>query len=190
MGLCTSACACLECWPDLDSIVGLCQLVLGMASKPQARPVPPKPKQPTEAELRARNKQQENLGDSCQKILFADINQPFSSVADAVTRLLPFHVFSAYEAEEADMEEVEGSPGAGYLVSSRADAWEDLCLRKTVELSNKAESIRARVEATESKVKEDETSSMDLYLMESLLAGEAKKALAEERQRSGMLAYK
>lgn len=47
---------------------------------------------PSEAELRSRAKAQELLAADCVRVAYADINQPFTTLRDAVERLLPYHV--------------------------------------------------------------------------------------------------
>ena len=84
----------------------------GIAKLPP-RPVGPKPKAPTEAELRARTLQQENLGGVCQQLVQADLHRPFTNVADAVQRLLPFHVSRRNRPESVQHRHVTSRHMAG-----------------------------------------------------------------------------
>jgi hypothetical protein len=93
-------------------------------------------------------------------------------------------VLASHEGEEADLEESEGTLAPGHLVCSRDDAWSDLCLRKTIELSSRAQAAMAKIEAAERTLAEDPASATDRYLMERLLLADAQRALLEEKARN------
>lgn len=46
----------------------------------------------TEAEARAQKRQLELLSEDCKRACTTDLNRPFTTLQDAVDRLLPFHV--------------------------------------------------------------------------------------------------
>ncbi|KAK9820607.1 hypothetical protein WJX72_012247 [[Myrmecia] bisecta] len=53
----------------------------------------------------AQKRQLERVLEDCKRVCNPDVTTPFSSLADAVDRLLPYHILAGETAEEADAEE-------------------------------------------------------------------------------------
>ncbi len=108
-------------------------------------------------------RQQEYINEDILRLLNPDCNRPFASFEDAVDRLLPFHVspikldpkhnlhqmllgykimclaqmLAAEETEKADFEEAM-TVSSGGLLLSRHEAWQQVCLHKSMQYAEQA----------------------------------------------------
>eukprot|EP00798_Chlamydomonas_sp_ICE-L_P026072 gene26072-11775_t len=143
---------------------------------------------PTEAEGRASKRQLEALARDAKKVCATDLSMPFSSLQDALDRLIPFHVF-ADDSNEKDPADVR-------LICSRRQAWTDLMLRESVECTRKSEANRKQICELQRKYYGEDggTEGRAAYpweahrleeqvVLERLMVADARAALESEKRR-------
>lgn len=79
-----------------------------------------------------------------------DHSRPFSSLEDAVDRLLPYHVFMDETPEAGDLREAEAANAP--LAASRKEAWLAECLAKTMQFQQMVVQLHKRMDAAEERL--------------------------------------
>eukprot|EP00884_Botryococcus_braunii_P003645 jgi/Botrbrau1/13281/Bobra.27_2s0004.1 len=102
-----------------------------------------KPEILTDAEQRAQKRQIELIEEDIRKVCNPNILAPFSSVEDAVTRLLPYHVF--YEADPVFSEKEEPPADAAQALQSSPSVWSDYITKKAQEAAHKTHDLHKRI---------------------------------------------
>jgi len=147
-------------------------------TKPKPKPPPPpvltwtEPSQELWARFQA----------DCEAVANPDVGTPFRGVADAVDRLLPYHVFATEEGDDADVDETADGRGGGLLCSKR-DAWQSMCVRKSTEFHGRLKRLRERVEKLEAAVwQPDRRRPEEGFMLHSACLVEARAAKQARNQ--------
>ncbi|KAF6258070.1 hypothetical protein COO60DRAFT_1157784 [Scenedesmus sp. NREL 46B-D3] len=112
-----------------------------------------------------------------------DVEKPFQNVQDAVQRLLPFHLFGAVDAADADLDDTPDCGGAD-LMSNRHEAWQELCISKANDLRKRADNSAAQIAALEKQIEAEALSgsrSLDRLAMVKLQQEDLKRKVAAEK---------
>ncbi|EIE25561.1 hypothetical protein COCSUDRAFT_65305 [Coccomyxa subellipsoidea C-169] len=123
-------------------------------------------------------RQQDYIHEDIFRLLNPDCNRAFSSFEDAVDRLLPFHMLGAEETERADFEEAE-TLSTGGLLLSRHEAWQELCLQKSMQYADELNSLGKKLQeiVEQRRLPGHPRPEEEIYL--SKLSAEADKAVSD-----------
>lgn len=117
----------------------------------------------------------------CARISSSDYIMPFSSLENAVDRLLPFHVFGAEDPQQADVREVEAQAGAARLATARGEAWQDCAMHKVNEYGAGLSLLDKRIHKAEQEALQ--RSQLPLLMLQSYATAEAQAMMFSEQQR-------
>lgn len=133
-------------------------------------------------DVKAVRAQLELMGQDSTRVSAPDWTAPFSSLEDAVDRLLPYHMFGAEDPAETDAREAEGAPnGAGRLATSRHEAWQDHVMHRVNEFGAGLVMLDKRIRKAESEALQ--RSQLPLLMLQSYATAEAQALSAGEVQR-------
>lgn len=107
----------------------------------------------------------------CHHICNPDWERRFSSLDDAVDRLLPYHVFDCEVADSADLREAEQAPGGACLAAPRAEVWAAQATQRAVELAAASHKLRQRLVIAERTCLE--RTQLPQYMLLAYAASEA-----------------
>mmetsp|Transcript_38570 Transcript_38570/g.98639 ORF Transcript_38570/g.98639 Transcript_38570/m.98639 type:complete len:150 (+) Transcript_38570:431-880(+) len=118
----------------------------------------------------------------CAAVSNPNVATPFAGLEDAVSRLLPYHILGTEEGDDADVDETADGRGGG-LLSSKREAWQSMCVRKSAEFHGRLKRMRERVEKLESAASApDRRRPEEGYVLHSACLAEARAAKAARTQ--------
>jgi hypothetical protein len=147
---------------------------------PAARSAPPPPPPaPAGAKRKAGQHLSEIAERDCKAVCQPDLTRPFSSLEDAVDRLLPYHILAGEDADAADAR--EAAEAGARLGATRRDAWEAQVTKRAGDLQRRVWAVNAAVEALERDG--ERRSDLPLLMLNSYAAAEAQQAVEVEKAR-------
>lgn len=138
----------------------------------------PQPSPQQAAQARVRSPEVEMALQDAMRVCNPDIKTPFHSLADAVSRLLPYHVVADYEAEEDDR--ILDSDATGQI-PSRLQQWDHNILVKIAEFTTTFEKQVLAYNIMTKKRAIGEFRSEERLMLEQALLQEEKQASMELR---------
>ncbi|KAI7836257.1 hypothetical protein COHA_009847 [Chlorella ohadii] len=133
-------------------------------------------------DVKAVRAQLELMAQDSTRVSAPDWTAPFSSLEDAVDRLLPYHMFGAEDPAETDAREAEGAPGQTFrLATSRHEAWQDHVMHRVNEYGAGLVMLDKRIRKAEAEALQ--RSQLPLLMLQSYATAEAQALGAGEVQR-------